>query len=142
MLKKTGYLLVTAATGFLGSAVIAELVAAEFLAAVLAIARAAIPPTAHLRETDPECDLDYVPDVGRRDVEVRAAMSNSFAFGGSNAVLIVDCARSAAGSSELLYFKYLFYINNNLGLPRCIGRQRDSARLPKTAFCRAPLIRL
>lgn len=62
--------------------------AVEFIAAILAIARAAIPPTANLRVPDPACDLDYVPNTARRGVAVHAAMSNSFAFGGSNAVLI------------------------------------------------------
>jgi 3-oxoacyl-[acyl-carrier-protein] synthase II len=41
-----------------------------------------------LQQPDPECDLDYVPNTGRYDVELNAVMSNSFAFGGSNAVLI------------------------------------------------------
>jgi len=62
--------------------------AVEFMAAVLALQHNAIPPTINLHQADPECDLDYVPNVGRRDVELNAAMSNSFAFGGSNAVLI------------------------------------------------------
>ena len=46
-----------------------------------------MPPTAGLDEADPDCDLDYVPNVGR-DLEVNYAMSNSFAFGGLNAVLV------------------------------------------------------
>ncbi len=62
--------------------------ALEFMAAVLALQNSAIPPTINLDESDPECDLDYVPNVGRRDVRLNAVMSNSFAFGGSNAVLI------------------------------------------------------
>jgi hypothetical protein len=62
--------------------------AVEFAVAVLAIRHQAIPPTAHLRVADPDCDLDYVANAGRHDVKVRAAMSNAFAFGGSNAVLI------------------------------------------------------
>jgi 3-oxoacyl-[acyl-carrier-protein] synthase II len=62
--------------------------AVEFVVAVLAIARGAIPPTAHLRVPDPECDLDYVANTARQGIAVRTAMTNSFAFGGSNAVLI------------------------------------------------------
>ncbi len=62
--------------------------AVEFMAALLALQHNAIPPTLNLHDPDPECDLDYVPNVGRRDVKLDAVMSNSFAFGGSNAVLI------------------------------------------------------
>jgi len=62
--------------------------AVEFMAAVLALHNQAIPPTINLQEPDPECDLDYVPNLGRSNVRIDAVMSNSFAFGGSNAVLI------------------------------------------------------
>jgi 3-oxoacyl-[acyl-carrier-protein] synthase II len=62
--------------------------AVEFIASIMAIGRGAVPPTANLRVPDPECDLDYVPNIGRPGVAVRTVMSNSFAFGGSNAVLI------------------------------------------------------
>lgn len=63
--------------------------AIELLASVLAIKNQALPPTANLRTPDPECDLDYIPERGRTGVRVRAIMSNSFAFGGTNAVLVV-----------------------------------------------------
>jgi len=46
-----------------------------------------VPPTIGLDDPDPECDLDYVPNVGR-NLKVNYAMSNSFAFGGLNAVLV------------------------------------------------------
>jgi beta-ketoacyl-acyl-carrier-protein synthase II len=62
--------------------------ALEFVATVLAMEKGAIPPTANLHETDPECDLDYVPNSARAGVPIKAAMSNSFAFGGTNAVLV------------------------------------------------------
>jgi len=62
--------------------------AVEFMAALLALQHNAIPPTINLHQPDPECDLDYVPNQGRYNVELNAVMSNSFAFGGSNAVLI------------------------------------------------------
>lgn len=66
--------------------------AVELIAAVQAIERRALPPTAHLRQPDPDCDLDYVADGPRRHVPVGTVMSNSFAFGGSSAVLIVRAA--------------------------------------------------
>lgn len=62
--------------------------AVEFVAALLAMKHQTVPPTAHLRVPDPECDLDYVPNSGRTGVRVGTVMSNSFAFGGTNAVLI------------------------------------------------------
>jgi beta-ketoacyl-acyl-carrier-protein synthase II len=62
--------------------------AVEFVIALLGLRFQAIPPTAHLDVPDPECDLDYVPNRGKEGVRVRAVMSNSFAFGGTNAALI------------------------------------------------------
>lgn len=62
--------------------------AVELVATVLAVQRGVIPPTANYTTPDPECDLDYVPNQAR-DVPVRIALSNSFAFGGLNAVLLV-----------------------------------------------------
>jgi len=63
--------------------------AMELVIALLAIKNQAIPPTINLDLPDPECDLDYVPNIGHQSVEVNTVMSNSFAFGGTNAVLIV-----------------------------------------------------
>jgi 3-oxoacyl-(acyl-carrier-protein) synthase len=54
---------------------------------IVALSEGLIPATMHLREPDPECDLDFVPNVPR-PAQLRHAMTNSFAFGGSNAVLI------------------------------------------------------
>jgi 3-oxoacyl-[acyl-carrier-protein] synthase II len=62
--------------------------ALEFIIAILALQRGIVPPTAHLRVRDPECDLDYVAEGARRIDAPVAVMSNSFAFGGTNAVLI------------------------------------------------------
>lgn len=58
----------------------------EMIACVMAIRESVVPPTANFREPDPECDLDVTPNVAR-ERKVRAALSNSFAFGGTNAVL-------------------------------------------------------
>ena len=62
--------------------------ALEFLVAILAMQKSVLPPTMHLDVIDPACDLDYVPGVARTGVSLRAVMSNSFAFGGTNAVLV------------------------------------------------------
>jgi 3-oxoacyl-[acyl-carrier-protein] synthase II len=61
--------------------------ALEFVAALMAMREGVIPPTMNLRQADPQCDLDYVP-LEARAANVNAVMSNSFAFGGTNAVLI------------------------------------------------------
>jgi len=61
--------------------------AIEATATILAICEQVVPPTLHLEEPDPECDLDYVP--GRSTPRaIRIAMSNSFAFGGNNTALL------------------------------------------------------
>ncbi|RAZ91493.1 beta-ACP synthase [Mesorhizobium hawassense] len=58
----------------------------EMVACVMAIREGIVPPTANFREPDPECDLDVTPNTAR-ERKVRSAISNSFAFGGTNAVL-------------------------------------------------------
>jgi len=58
------------------------------LAAVLAIRDGVIPPTINYETPDPECDLDYVPNVARQR-EVNAAMVNGFGFGGQNVAVII-----------------------------------------------------
>lgn len=60
--------------------------ALEAVATVLALRDGVLPPTAGFREADPECDVDCIADGARR-VPIGAALSNSFAFGGMNAVL-------------------------------------------------------
>ena len=62
--------------------------AIELVATILAITRGVAPPTINYSEPDPECDLDYVPNQAR-PMRIDAAISNSFAFGGLNAVLAV-----------------------------------------------------
>lgn len=59
----------------------------EAVVSIKALQEGFLPPTIGLSEPDPECDLDYVPNVGR-EKKLRHVMSNSFAFGGLNAVLI------------------------------------------------------
>jgi nodulation protein E len=60
--------------------------ALEAIATILALYHGILPPTANYNERDPECDLDYIPNESR-PARVGAALSNSFAFGGLNAVV-------------------------------------------------------
>ncbi len=60
----------------------------EFVACCLAIKDSVIPPTTNYEHPDPDCDLDYVPNIARK-TEVKVCMSNSLGFGGHNASLVV-----------------------------------------------------
>ena len=60
--------------------------AVEAVASILAMREGIVPPTIGLTEPDPECDLDYVPQVARK-AEINLALSTSFGFGGHNACL-------------------------------------------------------
>lgn len=66
--------------------------ALELVICVGCLERGWIPPTMHLDQPDPACDLDYVPGVARGAIPLKVAISNSFAFGGTNAVLVVERA--------------------------------------------------
>lgn len=65
--------------------------AIEAAACALAITHGQIPPTMHWANPDPECDLDYVPNVSRAR-KVRVAMNNAYAFGGNNSSLILTAS--------------------------------------------------
>ena len=59
----------------------------EAVFTILAMKEGTLPPTINYENPDPDCDLDYVPNVSRKAI-VHAALSNSFGFGGTNACLI------------------------------------------------------
>ncbi len=60
----------------------------EAIFTALALKYGVLPPTINLTDPDPECDLDYIPNIAR-DVQVAYALSNSFGFGGTNATLVL-----------------------------------------------------
>ena len=59
----------------------------EAMVTILAMRDGFVPPTVNLEHPDPECDLDYVPNIGRA-VHARLGMTTSFGFGGHNACLV------------------------------------------------------
>jgi len=88
-------LCVTSSKAFFGH-MLAACGGAECVLTALTVARGVVPPTLNLTTPDPKCDLDYVP--GRpRGRTVRAALSNSFGFGGQNACLVLRRVDGAAG---------------------------------------------
>jgi len=63
--------------------------AIEMIATILALKTQIVPPTTHWSQADSACDLNYVPQRGLPVTGLEYAVSNSFAFGGSNTVLVV-----------------------------------------------------
>jgi 3-oxoacyl-[acyl-carrier-protein] synthase II len=62
--------------------------AVEAMFTTLAVYEGVLPPTINYEVEDPECDLDYVPNVARK-ADVRVAVNNSFGFGGHNACVVI-----------------------------------------------------
>lgn len=66
--------------------------ALEAIITTLALVTNKLPPTINLKQSDPECDLDYVPNLSKSVSNLEYAMTNSFAFGGTGAALILKKA--------------------------------------------------
>ena len=60
----------------------------EAIFSAMALKNGVVPPTINLNNPDPDCDLDYVPHKAR-EADIKVALSNSFGFGGTNAVLML-----------------------------------------------------
>ena len=85
--KKHAYKLSVSSTKSMTGHLLGAAGSIEAIASVLAIKNNFLPPTIHYETTDPECDLNYVPNKAINK-EVNCSMSNTFGFGGHNAVLI------------------------------------------------------
>jgi nodulation protein E len=83
--NRAGALAISASKSMLGHT-LAAAGALEMVLTVLALRDGVLPPTMGYADADPDCDLDYVPNAARR-APIEVALSNSFAFGGLNAVL-------------------------------------------------------
>ena len=67
--------------------------AVELITSIMAILHGTLPPTINYENPDPDCDLDYIPNVARAK-QVDHVLSNSFGFGGQNVSLIVSRFRA------------------------------------------------
>ncbi len=83
------YAIPTSATKAMHGHLLGASGALEAVLSLLAMQHAVALPTLYLNSPDPACDLDYVPQVARTGVAVRTMLSNSFAFGGTTAVLVL-----------------------------------------------------
>jgi 3-oxoacyl-[acyl-carrier-protein] synthase II len=72
--------------------------AVEFVATVMSVYTGILPPTINYQEPDPDCPLDYVTR-GAEALDLKAAMSNSFGFGGGNACLLIKKYGECNGNS-------------------------------------------
>jgi len=68
--------------------------AVEAIATIMALYEQILHPTINYETPDPECDLDYVPKTGRAQ-NIKCALTNSFGFGGHNAVLLIKKVQHA-----------------------------------------------
>jgi 3-oxoacyl-[acyl-carrier-protein] synthase II len=89
---KRAYQIPVSATKALHGHLLGAAGAIECALSLLAMQHQVVLPTLHLRMPDPECDLDYVPNEARNHAPVHTMLSNSFAFGGTNAVLVLRAA--------------------------------------------------
>ena len=86
-LGKAAYRVPMSATKSITGHLLGAAGAVEFIWCVMALREGLLPPTINCQTPDPECDLDFVPNVARR-ADVRVALSNSFGFGGHNTMLV------------------------------------------------------
>ena len=92
--------------------------AVEAVFTVLAVDDRKAPPTINYDDPDPDCDLDYVPNVARDLPDLDVAVSNSFGFGGHNASIVV---RRSSGSSASNGARHRYESATIRSQPLCAG---------------------
>ena len=92
VLGDRAYAIPVSATKAMHGHLLGATAALECVLSLLAMQHGVVLPTLHLQTPDPECDLDYVPNAIRTNTTVKTMLSNSFAFGGTNAVLVLRAA--------------------------------------------------
>jgi 3-oxoacyl-[acyl-carrier-protein] synthase II len=88
VLQERSYEIPVSSTKSMTGHLIAAGGAVEAIVCLLAMRDGVVPPTINLEFPDPDCDLDYVPNVAR-DLKLDVALSNSFGFGGQNTALVL-----------------------------------------------------
>ena len=88
VLRERSYEIPVSSTKSMTGHLIAAGGAVEAIVCLLAMRDGVVPPTINLEFPDPDCDLDYVPNVAR-DLKLDVALSNSFGFGGQNTALVL-----------------------------------------------------
>ncbi len=85
----------------------------EMIVCLLAMRDSVLPPTINLENPDPDCDLDYVPNQARPS-KIRAALNNSFGFGGQNVTLALGSTLETVNPSDITDDELLAYLHEEL----------------------------
>jgi acyl transferase domain-containing protein len=112
--------------------------ALEAMVSVLAIHHAVAPPTANFIEADPACDLDYVPNEAR-DLPIKVAISNSFAFGGLNAVIALRRFEDEVGARASCPLRSVLNTALSAIPPACAACDYTTGELPPSTLMAQPV---
>ena len=110
---------------------------ASLAATLIAMEHGKIPPTINLDVSDPECDLDYVPDLGRK-AQIEHAICNCVGFGSKNSALVLRKSRSRATQTRCHAYQPRFWLG--LIRPHKHGHSETSDRTSPHCHPRSPTL--